>query len=195
MSFDEIVRVSGLEEHGLDGSDVEALMNVMPEYAVVKDVGEIGEEKSSHYSGHEMLDEGEVPGQRLREGESRLRIGYSDFEAHLADMAREVEFDVSDEERLDLPDGNREEALGALFGASYAFFRHRVAKDGIPVSHTSFSQELENQDDIERFLQEGSYDIRGEIAGGWGYDHQLMNEIIDVDTALEAYNDVAEEII
>ena len=68
-------------------------------------------------------------------------------------------------------------------------------EEGYPAEHASFEQDINSQEERERFFEEGAVEIRGEIMGSWGYDHEKMNEVMDASVALEAYNDVAEEIL
>lgn len=197
MNHNSVVQVAGLEEYGIGKDNIDIMLEELPAYTIVDNKGQMGDSDSleSPFSSDGILDDDEKPNQVGREGESRLTIGYSDFEVLFAGMAGEGNFNVSEDQRLDLPEENREEALGALFGASYAVFRNQVMEEGLPAEYDSFEQDIESQEERERFMDEGAYEIQGEIMGSWGYDHELMNDVMDTQQALETYNDVADQLV
>jgi len=197
MNPDSIVELDTLEKYGIEQEDIDTLIDELPAYSFITNTGQLSESQwgDRPYSNDSILDEDEKPEHLGREGESQLGVGYSDFEVLLAGMAGEGNFNVSEDQRLNLPERNKEQALGALFGASYAVFRQNVMENGFPAEHGSFEQDIETQDERERFLQEGAYEIEGDIMGPWGYDHQIMNEIMDAEQALETYNQVTDMII
>lgn len=196
MNSERIAQVDSLEEYGIKGEDIDSILSELPEYSFVKNTGQLNERNNRPYNNNEdLLDDDEKPEHLGREGESQLGVGYSDFEVLLAGMAGEGNFSVSEDQKLDLPEERKEEALGALFGASYAVFRHDVMENGFPADHDSFEQNIDTQEERESFLKEGAYEIEGEIMGSWDYDHQIINEIMDGEHALETYNKVADLII
>lgn len=195
MSSENVVQLAELEEYGIEKDDIDIILDELPEYASVRNKGRLAESKDAPFSSDGMLDEDEKPNQVGREGESSISIGYSDFEVLLAGMAGERDFNVSEDRRLDLSGENKEEALGALFGASYAVFRRDVMEEGFPADHDSFEQDIGTQDEKERFMQEGAYEIQGEVMGSWGYNYEIMNEIMDAEQALETYNEVVDQIV
>jgi hypothetical protein len=67
--------------------------------------------------------------------------------------------------------------------------------EGHPAEHSSFKQEIDSEEERAKFFEEGEYEIKGEIMGQWGYDHELMNEVMDPDQALETYHNMAEELV
>ncbi len=191
----DLIQVTDFEEYGLEQEDVEVMLDVMPMYGIVENKGQLGEQQDYHFSEDGILEDDEKPEQVGREGESSLGFAYDDFQYHLAGMIGEGSFNVKKEEQLNLPEYSQKEAAGALFGASYALFRNQVMEEGFPADHASFNQDIESDEERERFLEEGAYEIEGEVMGPWGYDHEMMNEVIDPDTALEVYNQVAEKLV
>jgi len=185
-----------LEEYGVGEDDLETMLDIMPMYGFVDNKGQLDDSMESPFTEDGILDDEEKPDQVGREGESELGFAYDDFQYHFEGMIDGESFsNISEDEILDLPEENRKEAAGVLFGASYALFRNQVMEEGYPAEHDSFEQDIETQEERERFLEEGAVEIEGEVMGPWGYDHERMNEVMDADTALEAYNDVAEEIV
>jgi len=196
MNASIVNEIQILEEYEISEDNLETMLDVMPMYGSVNNKGQLDDSVESPLTGGGMLDDEEKPDQVGREGESELTLGYSDFEVHYAGMIDEESFsNISEDEILDLPEENRREAAGALFGASYALFRNQVMEEGYPAEHSSFKQDIESQEERESFLEEGAIEIKGEVMGPWGYEHEKMNEIIDADTALKAYNDVAQETV
>lgn len=195
MAHNNMIQVAGLVEYGIEKDDIDVILDELPAYASVNNKGQMAESRDYPFTGDSILEEDEKPNQVGREGESSLSIAYDDFQYHLAGMVGEHEFNVSEDQRLDLPEENQEEALGALFGASYAVFRNQVMEEGFPADHDSFEQDIESQEERERFMDEGAYEIQGEIMGSWGYDHELMNEVMDAEQALDTYNEVADQIV
>lgn len=184
-----------LEQYGMGVDEVETVLEELPEYAVVENKGQLDESENYHYGSGGTLDDDEVPEPRGREGESSLKIGYSDFEVLYSGMAGEANFDVSEDQRLDVPAENQEEALGALFGTSYALFRYEVMEGGLPADHSTFKQDIETQEERERFMEEGAVEIKGTIMGPWGYDHDIMNEVMDPEEALESFHTTADQLV
>jgi hypothetical protein len=185
-----------LKEYGISESDLETLLDVMPMYGRVNNKGQLDDSEKSPFTDDGILDSEEKPEKVGRKGESELSFGYDDFQYHFERLIDgESSGNVSDDEVLDLPEENRREAAGALFGASYAVFRNQVAQEGYPAEHHSFEQDIESHDEKKLFFEEGALEIQGEIMGSWGYDHETMNEIMDADAALKAYNSVAEEML
>lgn len=195
MESEDVIRVAGLDKYGVKQEDLEIILDELPAYALIDNKGQMAESRDYPFTEDGILDEDEKPDQIGREGESRLNIGYDDLQYHLAGMVGKGSFNVPDDQRLDLPEENQEEALGALFGASYAVFRKNVMETGFPADHATFNQDIESQEERQRFLEEGAYEIQGEVMGPWGYDHELMNDVMDVNTALEVYNEVVDQII
>ena len=195
MKLSVVQDVPILDEHGVEEDDLETMLDVMPMYGFVDNKGQLDDSEEYPFTEEGMLDDDEKPDSVGREGESELGLAYDDFQYHFEGMIDGESFsNVSDDEILDLPEENTREAAGALFGASYALFRDEVMEDGYPAEHNSFEQNIDSQEGRERFLEEGALEIQGEVMGPWGYDHEKMNEIMDPDTALEAYNDVAEQL-
>ncbi len=184
-----------LEQYGTGREDVETMLDELPEYAVVENKGQLGESRDYPFDSEGALDSDEVPEPRGREGESSLGIGYSDFEVLYAGMAGEKDINISEDQGLDVPEENTEKALGALFGTSYALFRYDVMENGLSADHSTFKQDIETQEERERFMEEGAVEIQGEIMGPWSYDHDIMNEVMDPRQALDTYNSVAEELL
>lgn len=184
-----------LEQYGMGADDVETVLDELPEYAVVENKGQLGESRDYPFDSEGALDSDEVPEPRGREGESSLGIGYSDFEVLYTGMAGEGNFDVPEDQRLDLPEEKQEEALGALFGTSYALLRYDVMENGLSADHSTFKQDIETQEEKERFMEEGAVEIQGEIMGSWSYDHEIMNEIMDSEQALESYHTTADQLV
>ena len=195
MTVENVAQVADLKEYGINTDDLEVLINELPEYSYVKNKGRLDDSREYSLSRDEILEDDEKPDQVGRDGESSLGVGYSDFEVLLAGMVGEGNFNVSEDQRLHLPEENQQEALGALFGASYAIFRYNVMEEGFPADHDSFEQEINSQEERERFFEEGAYEIQGEIMGSWGYDPKIMTEVMDPEQALETYNKVVEELV
>jgi hypothetical protein len=196
MNLSVVHDVSMLDEYGINESDLETMLNVMPMYGSVNNKGQLDDSIESPFTEEGMLDDEEKPDQVGREGESELSLAYDDFQYHFEGMIDGESFNnISEDEVLDLPEANRTEAAGALFGASYALFRNQIMEEGYPAEHDSFEQDIYSQDERERFLAEGAVEIEGEVMGPWGYDHDRMNEVMDADVALKAYKNVAEEML
>ncbi|WP_414837448.1 hypothetical protein ACK3SF_04205 [Candidatus Nanosalina sp. VS9-1] len=193
-SLTQIADLGHLEQYGMGADDVEAVLDELPEYAVIENKGQLAESSDYPFDSEGALDADEVPEPRGREGESSLGIGYSDFEVLYAGMAGERDFNL-DAQMLDVPEENTEEALGALFGTSYALFRYEVMEGGLPADHSTFRQDIDTQEEKEKFLEEGAVEIQGEIMGPWGYDHDLMNEVMDAQQALESYHTTADQLV
>lgn len=184
-----------LDEYKIEENDLETMLDVMPMYGIVDNKGQLGDAEEYPFTEDGMLDDEEKPDKVGREGESEMSFAYDDFQYHFAGMIDGESFsNTSEDEILDLPEENRREAAGALFGASYALFRDEVMEEGYPAEHQSFKQNIDSQEEREKFLEEGAVEIKGEVMGPWGFDHEKMNEVMDADTALEAYNDVAKQI-
>lgn len=196
MNLSSVHDVPKLDDYGINENDLETMLDVMPMYGQVDNKGQLDDSIESPFTDDGMLDDEEKPDQVGREGESELNFAYDDFQYHFEGMIDGESFsNISDEEILDLPVENRTEAAGALFGASYALFRNQVMEEGYPAEHASFEQDIDSQDERERFLEEGAVEIKGEVMGPWGYDHERMNEVMDANVALKAYNDVAENLL
>lgn len=195
MSAIDLDRVSEVAGYDIREDDIAVMLDELPEFVQVDNKGQLDEPRDSPYSGGDVLDDDEMPERIGRKGESSLRVQYSDFEVLFAQMAGEVDYNQPTDHRFDLPEENREEALGALFGASYALFRDLVLNEGHPAEHSSFEQEIDSEEERAKFFEEGEYEIKGEIMGQWGYDHELMNEVMDADQALETYHNMAEELV
>lgn len=195
MDSESAIETANLKEYEIEKDNLKLLLNELQDYAGITNKGQLAESRDYPFSEDGMLDEEEKPDQVGREGESSLSIGYSDFEVLFGEMVGELDYNLSDDRKLDLPEDKQKEAAGALFGASYAIFRHQVMKEGFPAEHDTFRQDIDSQEERERFLEEGAHEIRGEIMGPWGYDHEIMNEVMDSEQALETYKEVAEEII
>lgn len=188
--------MSAIEDQDIKSNNIETMLNVMPLYGFVNNKGQLDDSPEYQFDQDELLDDDEKPEQVGREGESELGFAYDDFQHHFEGMIDGESFsNVSDDEILDLPEENRREAAGALFGASYAIFRNEILEQGYPADHASFKQNIDSQEQRERFLEEGAVEIQGEVMGPWGYDHDKMNEVMDAEIALKVYNDVAEEIL
>jgi hypothetical protein len=196
MNLSVVHDVSMLDEYGINESDLETMLDLMPMYGSVDNKGQLDNSTESPFTEEGILDEEEKPAQVGREGESELSLAYDDFQYHFEGMIDGESFNnISEDEVLDLPEANRTEAAGALFGASYALFRNQIMEEGYPAEHDSFEQDIYSQDERERFLAEGAVEIEGEVMGPWGYDHDRMNEVMDADVALKAYKNVAEEML
>jgi len=196
MELSVVHGVPILDQYRIEEDDLETILDVMPAYGFVENKGQLGDSQEHSFTEEGMLDDEEKPDQVGREGESELSFAYDDFQYHFEGMIDGESFsNISDDEVLDLPEENRREAAGALFGASYALFRNQVMEEGYPAEHASFEQDIDSQGERERFLEEGAVEIKGEVMGPWGYEHERMNEVMDADVALEAYNDVAEEVV
>lgn len=198
MEHDSITQkadLEHLEQYDMGTDEVETVLEELPEYAVIENKGQLAESIDYPFDSEGALDSDEVPEPRGREGESSLGIGYSDFEVLYTGMAGEGSFNVSEDQRIDVPEENQEEALGALFGTSYALFRYDVMEGGLNADHSTFKQDIESQEEKETFMEEGGMEIQGEIMGAWGYDHELMNEIMDPEQALESYHTTADQLV
>lgn len=195
MNLENISIAFNLEKHAVEEENVETVLNLLPDYALVDNKGQLAEDSRTYGLDEGILEEDEKPEQVGREGESRLKIGYDDIQYHLAGMAGEGDFSVEEGERLDLPEENKEEALGAVFGASYAIFRYSVMEEGFPADHGTLTQDIETEEEKQKFLEEGAYEIKGTAMGPWGYDNEKLNEIMDTEQALQTYNEVAEQIL
>ena len=188
--------MSAIEDQDIKSNNIETMLDVMPLYGFVNNKGQLDDSPEYQFDQDELLDDDEKPEQVGREGESELGFAYDDFQHHFEGMIDGESFsNVSDDEILDLPEENRREAAGALFAASYAIFRNEILEQGYPADHASFKQNIDSQEQRERFLEEGAVEIQGEVMGPWGYDHDKMNEVMDAEIALKVYNDVAEEIL
>jgi len=194
MELSDAQGIPVLDQYGIGQRDLETMIDVMPLYGFVKNKGQLDDSEDYLISDEGLLEDDEKPGRFGRDGESELTFAYDDFQYHFEGMIDGESFGISDDEVLELPEEDRDEAAGALFGASYAFFRSQVMEEGYPAEHATFRQDIDSQDGRKRFLEEGALEIEGEVMGPWGYDHEKMNEIMDAGTALRAYNDVAEEI-
>jgi hypothetical protein len=185
-----------LEEYDVEKDDLETMLDIMPMYGFIDNKGQLDDSIESPYTDDGMLDEEETADHVGRDGESELSFAYDDFQYHFEGMIDGESFsNISEDELLDLPKENSREAAGALFGASYALLRDQVMEEGYPAEHASFEQNIDSKEARERFFEEGALEIKGEVMGPWGYSHEKMNEIMDADIALKAYNDVAGEII
>lgn len=196
MNLSVVHDVTILDEYGIDGDDLETMLDVMPMYGFVDNKDQLDDSEEYPFTEDGILDDEEKPDQVGREEESELSFVYDKFQYHFEGMIDGESFsNISDDELLDLPEENRRGAAGALFGASYALFRNEVMEEGYPAEHDSFEQDIDSQDERERFFEEGAVEIKGEVMGPWGYDYEKMNEVMDADVALEVYNDVAEEVL
>jgi|APHM01.1.fsa_nt_gi hypothetical protein len=196
MEVHEVSDIQLLNEYEIEQEDLKTMLDVMPMYGFVDNKGQLEDSNEYPFGEDGILDDDEKPDNVGREGESELRFAYDDFQYHLEGMIDGESFsNISDDEVLNLPEEDRKEAAGAVFGASYALFRNQVIEEGYPAEHAEFKQDIQSQEEKRRFLEEGSFEIQGAVIGPWGYDHERMNEVMDADVALKAYNDVAEELV
>lgn len=195
MVSDGILQLPSLEQHNIQQNDIETMLEVLPDYGMVKNKGQLEEQRNYSLGNEGFLEEDEKPKPVGRTGESSLKIAYDDFQYHFAGMTGQGEFNVPDHEKLNIPEENTDQALGALFGASYALFRDEVITNGHPADHSEFKQDIETQEERDAFFDEGAYELQGEVMGQWGYDHKTMNEIMDAEEALNVYREVTDQIV
>lgn len=206
MGSNEFFRMCGLEDYELDEVDMKHMFDLIAEYASVDNVGDledpdnhgsveenlhqqnfqIGDPENYPFTGDDLLEEEEKPGDTGRKGESRLSIDYEFFQ-YLACTVGETKFEISEHQKIDLPEEIEAEALGALFGASYAVFRNYVIDNGLSAENESIEQSIESEKEREMFLIEGAVEIKSEIKNLTDSNYGILSDMMDIDEAFDAY--------
>lgn len=182
ISTSETVEASGLEQYGITEESVETVISDFTDYFSVRHTGKTQENTYDT----EHLDSDEIPERIGREGETRVNLGLDDLQYLFADRVKN--------NRYDLPETDTRDAFGALFGASYALKRHLIAENGFTEeSYEEFKDDIQNNQELKNFLESGAYEIRRDIMGDQGYNYEKLTEIMNPETALEAYNDIVQE--
>lgn len=183
LEAEEVIDTAGLEKHDLDIDSVNTLVDDFTDFIVTKNTGKA---KSSTY-GTDNLHRDEMPDTEGREGETQVRMSFDDIQYFFRDQLAE--------DAYGLPQENTEEAFGALFGASYALQRQQIAENGFSEdSPVQMEKDIEDDEQFQRFMEAGGYEIRMNLIGDSGLDYELLEEQMSYEQAMETYDEVLTEM-
>lgn len=184
LSLTDTLKAAELDDLGLEEQSVQLMLEDFTDYLVTEHTGR---NRKNRY-GTEHLDSDEIPDRKGREGQTHINMSFDDIQYLFDDRVAANSYG--------LPEEGSENAFGALFGASYALKRHRIAqRDSFSEeSQIEFKDSIENDHQLRNFMEAGAYEIRRKIMGDQGYDYPELQNIMNPEAAMEAYNEIVQEV-